>query len=149
MILCNQETPIMACEREKKTRFLSNVFAVLMGIFFVPAIVLYIIKPECTASLVLAITALLPMGCFIYFSTDHCGLRDWRHKRNVEILKLEIGKLELLPSDILGVKILGLDSEEYRRELMKCMKWLLPKGVKAFIYYDDLELGIIREKVAK
>ena len=96
MILCNQETPIMACEREKKTRFLSNVFAVLMGILFVPAVVLYIVKPECAASLVFVIAALLPGGCFIYFSTDHCGLRDWRHKRNVEILNDFKG--EWLPS---------------------------------------------------
>ena len=96
MILCNQETPIMACEREKKTGFLSNVFAVLMGIFFVPAVVLYIIKPECTPSLVLAIASFPPAACFIYFSTDHCGMRDSRRKRNIEILNDFKG--EWLPS---------------------------------------------------
>jgi hypothetical protein len=76
---------ILADGIEKKTGYLSNVFAVLMGVFFVPSIFLYIIKPECMASLVLAIVALLPTGCFIYFSTHHCGLRDSRHKKNIEI----------------------------------------------------------------
>jgi len=70
--------------------------------------------------------------------------RDFERAKD-EILKLEIGKLELLPGDILGVKILGLDSEEYRRALGKCISECLPKDVKAFIYYDDLELGIIRK----
>jgi len=78
---------------------------------------------------------------------DRVSRLERRHEERAkdEILKLEIGKLELLPGDILGVKILGLDSEEYRRALGKCIEACLPKDVKAFIYYDDLELGIIRK----
>ena len=96
MVLCNQEKPIVANEVEKKTGHLSNIFAVLAGIFWVSSVVLYCIKPECVASLVLAVVALPFLACFIYFSTDHCSLRDNRHKKNIEILNDFKG--EWLPS---------------------------------------------------
>ena len=92
MILCCQETPIIADEDEKKTGHLSNIFATLLGIFFVSTIIVYSIKGECFASIVLGVAACFFGVCFACFSSIYCDLRDNRHKKNVEVLNDFKGK---------------------------------------------------------
>ena len=79
---------------------------------------------------------------------DRVSRLERRHEERAkdEILKLEIGKLELSPGDILGVKILdGPVSMEMYDAVKRSIDEFLPDRIKALVYSDEIELGIIRK----
>ena len=65
----------------------------------------------------------------------------------MEILKLEIGKLELKPGDCLAVKFVGnyLIHDEINQMTQK-LKELVPKDVGVIMFCEDVELTIIKSK---